>query len=85
MKRKGFFRAALRGLLKSLPLGNVADEIIQNTKANIESEILENGTQSVKQPHDWISITVQFIGIAAIIYAFLSKQITIDQFIDLLK
>lgn len=85
MKRKGFLKAVLRGALKSLPFGNVVDEVIQNTKSNIESEILENGLPSKEIPHNWISITIQFIGIAAIIYAFLNKQITIEQLIDLIN
>ncbi len=84
MKRKGFLKAALRGALKSLPFGNVVDEIIQNTKANIESEILEGGIETVKEPHNWVSITTQFIIIAAIVYAFITKQIDIETLVKFL-
>lgn len=83
MKRKGFLKAALRGMLKSLPFGNVVDEIIQNTKANIETEV--NKGQEVNEPHNWVSIGTQVLIIGCIVYAFASKQITIDELVNLLK
>lgn len=83
--KKGFFKKiaapVLRGLLKSVPFGGIAVEAVNNIKTEFDN------TKQIEDkplPHNWISITVQLLALLAIVYAFVSKQITIDQFIDLL-
>jgi tRNA(Arg) A34 adenosine deaminase TadA len=83
--KKGFFKKVaapvLRGLLKSVPFGSVVVESVKNIKTEFDN------TKTVEDkplPHNWLSITVQVICLLGIVYAFVSKQITIEQFIDLL-
>jgi len=84
MKNKFFKKVAapvLRGLLKSVPFGGVFVESVKNIKTEFDN------TKTVEDkplPHNWISITVQLLALLAIVYAFVSKQITIEQFIDFL-
>ena len=71
-----FVKPVVRGAIKSLPLGNVAVEIAGNIKAN------KNETA---KPHNWKSIVTQVIVIGAIVYAFATHLITLDQLIGYLK
>ena len=76
--KKGFFKellkSAFRGGIKSLPGGNVVTEIITNIKA----------AKDAAKPHNWYSIAMQVLCIGAIIYAFVSKTITIDELLGYL-
>lgn len=58
-----------RGVVKTIPFGTVIVEVTEN--------LLKK--EDKKKPHHYLSIVIQFIVIAAIVYAFLSKQITIEQ------
>ena len=58
-----------RGLIKCNPFGAALVEGIENIKA----------PKDEKLPHRWVSIAVQLIGTACIVYAFATKQITVDQ------
>ena len=69
-----FLKPVLRGAVKSLPGGNVITEVVDNIKAQKEDK-----------PHNWYSITIQVLCIAAIIYAFVSKSITIEDFLRLIN
>lgn len=71
-------KPVFRGVVKSLPLGNVAIEIFDNVK----KEVKENTTP---KQHSYISIFIQLVCIALIIYAFSTKQITIEQVLQLLN
>ena len=83
--KKGFFKKVatpvLRGLLKSVPFGGIVVESVKNIKTEIDN------TKTIEDkplPHNWISILVQLLALLGIVYAFVSKQITIEQFIELL-
>ncbi len=81
MKNKGTIKAIFRGILKSLPFGNVVTEVVQNIQnkdALVTEEIPATG-------HNWVSITTQAVIVSIIVYAFYTKQITIDQVIEYLK
>jgi xanthine/uracil permease len=72
---KNILAPIVRGAVKTIPGGGIAVELIQNIgKENQE-----------KKPHHWLSITIQILGIAAIIYAFLTKAITVEAFIELIN
>jgi hypothetical protein len=71
-----FLKPILRGAIKSLPFGNAVVEIGESIK-----ETVDNNAKDSAKPltHNWLSIAVQIIGIAVIIYAFFTKAITIEQ------
>ena len=80
MKNKGFLKAIFRGAIKSIPGGNVITEILGNIKVGKDNA--DPNTKSVPLPHNYYSIAMQVIGTGAIIYAFATKMITLN---DLLK
>jgi hypothetical protein len=71
-----FIKPLFRGVIKSLPFGNVAIEIGDNIKKETTGE---------PKNHNWVSITIQLLLIGAIVWALLTKQITIETFIDLVN
>lgn len=88
-KRKGIFRAVLRGIVKSIPLGNVIVETVENFTAKplIEQSTDEqiNTIAQTDKPHNWVSVTIQLLIVGAIVYAFTTKQIDINKLIELLS
>jgi len=89
-----FLGTILRAGVKSVPVGNVIVEAIENRKAlkKIKSEGWLEGELKLKtvdglptKPHNWISIAIQLIITGSVIYAFFTKQITIDKLIELLN
>lgn len=81
-KLKRFFKrvfqsAIVKGVVKSFPFGGVIYEIADEVK-NQKNE--EN-----KKASNWFSITVTVLCLVGIIYAFITKQITIENMIELLK
>ena len=87
--RKGILKAIFRGVVKSFPIGNVIVETIQNYKAkpllNVEPSEQAEIVNKTEKPHNWVSIAVQLLITAGIVYAFATKQITIDKLIELLN
>ena len=85
---ENFIKPILRGTIKSLPFGNAIIEATDNIKS--EMTISKGGTpkrakiigSEVKAPFNWISILIQTALVAVIIYAFVTKQITIEQVIQ---
>lgn len=81
IKLQRFFRNVIkpliRGVVKSLPLGNVAIEVADNVSA----QQAENREIS----HSWVSIVIQLICICILLYSFFTKQINSDDFINLSK
>ena len=74
-----FLKPILRGAIKSLPFGNAVVEIGESIKETVDN----NAKHSAKPlTHNWLSIAVQIIGIAVIIYAFFTKAITIEQVLE---
>jgi hypothetical protein len=71
---RNYIAPFVRGVAKTIPGGGIAVELIQNI-----------GKEREEKPHHWLSITIQCIGISAIIYAFYTKAITIDIFLELLN
>jgi hypothetical protein len=71
-----FLKAIFRGFLKSVPFGNVAVEIADNVTAN---------SGDAEKPHHYMSIIIQVICLAAVIYAFITKQITVEDLLRLLN
>lgn len=61
-------KPVIRGAIKSLPMGNVITEVIANAKDNT----------GVK-PHNWVSIGIQFLCVGAIVYAFATHAISLDE------
>jgi len=86
--KKGFLKAVFRGLVKSVPLGNTLIEIADNYKSkpilNIDSEEQKKVFENIEKPHDWTSIIIQVIITSSIIYAFVTKQISIEKLIELI-
>ena len=74
-----FLKPILRGAIKSLLFGNAVVEISESIK-----ETVDNNAKDSAKPltHNWLSIAVQIIGIAVIIYAFFTKAITIEQVLE---
>ena len=78
---KGVFKNPLiRGGLKTTPGGSFAYELAENVKYWIKKKRGEN--VSDKAPHSAISLIAQLVLLSLIVYAFVTKQLTID---DLLK
>lgn len=63
----------IRGTIKSLPFGNLVYEIAENVKNAKSPEKKENGL-----PHSAVSLLAQLVFLSFIIYAFVTKQISID-------
>lgn len=84
--KKGILKAILRGILKSVPIGNTIVETVENFKAKTNAEIESGGeVGKVEKPHNWISILTQLTVIGVIVWAFVTKQITIEQLINFLS
>ena len=82
-KKPGLFRRVfgnpvVRGVLKSLPVGNLAYEIADTIKAAKDPARAEGD----KLPHSPISMFLQAVTLLLILYAFFTHQISID---DVLK
>lgn len=86
--KKGIFKEVikpvLRGVAKSLPLGNVVFETIKNVRTEIENK-KDSVNQPKELPHNWLSIAIQMICVAGIVYALVTKQIDVIKFLELLK
>ncbi len=89
---KNIIKPFLRGALKSLPFGGAVVELSDNIKAEIalnknevpaRGSIDENG--QMKAPHNWGTIIVNIIIAGVIVYAFVTKSITIDEVINFLN
>lgn len=76
MKIRNIFRNVIkpifRAVVKSLPGGNVVIEAADKIKSEISV-------------HQWVSIVTQFICTGLIVYAFITKQITIDEVIEFIN
>ena len=79
-----FVAPVLRCVLKSVPFGGIVVESINNIKTEIENKNTTDVSEAKDLPHNWISITVQILCLIGIVYAFISKQITIEQFLEYL-
>lgn len=82
MKKTGFFGALIRGGLKTIPGIGPIVELIKNVKAERFNK--DNPGAEKDLPHNYWSITIQVLGIAAIIYAFVTHAITIDDLLRLI-
>jgi len=74
-KMKEKLKAILRGLVKSVPIGNVLVETIENKKAPTSED----------KPHNWLSILAQIGGILIIFYMSYKKELPIEQMLELLR
>lgn len=72
MKNKllNIVKAAGRGVIKSIPGGNVAIEVVNSIKG--------------EKKHNYWSIITQALCVGAIVYAFATKLITLDDLLRLL-
>lgn len=86
--KKGFIKniaaPVFRGILKSVPFGGIIVEGVTNIKSEFENKNKTDVSEDKTLPHNWISILVQLLCVIGIAYAFITKQITIEQFLDLL-
>ena len=86
--KKGIFKNILapvvRGVLKSVPFGSVVVEATKNIQTEIQNK-KDDINQPKELPHNWISIAIQMITVAGIVYALLNKQIDINTFLSLMK
>lgn len=93
--KKGFFKRLIksivqspivRGVVKSLPGGNLLYEVGENVVGNVVNEIAKSKEIKPRdiKPHNWVSMAVQFICISLILYAFFTHQITIKDVLHLL-
>lgn len=89
-EKKSFIKTFLtigRGVLKSLPIGNILVELSQNKKAKLLAEPIkdENGNEIKPElPHNYISIIIQILCVTAIVYAFVTEKIDIHKLLNLL-
>ena len=81
----------VRGVLKSVPFGGVIVEIADNVKAEkalqrneIPKRLVIEGNEK-KLPHNWASIIFQLLTAGIIVYAFVTKQITISDVLNYSK
>jgi len=74
---KNIVAPVVRGALKTVPGGGIAVEVVNNY-------LHEKTEEAPVKPHNYLSIAVQVIGIAAIVWAFYTKAITIEQLLSLL-
>lgn len=81
---KNIFAPVLRGVVKSLPFGSVIVETATNIQTEIQNKNTTDVSESKELPHNWVSIAVQLLALIGIVYAFVSKQITIETFLSLL-
>ena len=93
------FKTILRAIVKSFPIGNAISEAVRNWKAQktlntgeINKDVLlklspdetkDLGNAKETTPHDWLSIAIQVLFTACILYAFFTKQITAEKLIEL--
>lgn len=95
--KKGFLKRLLlgvvrspvvRGLVKSLPFGNVAYEVGENiigaTVQQSKDGALDNANATSGKPHSAISLICQIAVLGLIVWAFITKQITIEEVLNLL-
>lgn len=69
----------LRGLFKSIPVGNPVSEIWQNL---VQMKENSSGTAAVKPlPHKWLSIAAQLVGLGVIAYSMFTHNGTVNQII----
>ncbi len=74
-------RPIIRGVLKSIPILNPVIEIIENFK---NDAVTKNEGLEIKK-HNYLSILFQLICVGAVVYAFATKQITVDDVLKLLN
>lgn len=67
----------IRGTIKSLPVGNLIYEIVDNIKHYKDPDKAKNPA-----PHSAISLAAQIVFLCLIIYAFATHQLTIDQVLN---
>lgn len=80
-KLKEFVKPIIRGAVKTIPFGNLAVEV----GTSIKESIVNKKTDSSKPlTHDWKSMLIQVVGLAAIVYCFYTKTITIDQLLSMI-
>jgi hypothetical protein len=74
----GIFGSPLvRGVVKTLPFGNFIYEAAENVK---------HARAGAETPHHKLSLFIQFVLLVLIVYAFVTKQLTVEQvlyYIDL--
>lgn len=78
MRNKKILGAIVRGALKSVPIGGVAVEAFNNIKHELRYGDIK------EKPHNWLSIIIQLIITASIVYAFVTHRIEVDELIRLL-
>lgn len=78
---KNIIAPVVRGALQTIPGGGVIVQAGRNISHELNAE-KEPGTQ---RPHNYLSIAVQVIGVACVVYAFTTKAITIEQVLELVK
>lgn len=90
--KKGFFKKLLggifkspivRGLIKSLPFGNVGYEVAENIIGETVNQNKADDKDNAK-PHSAISLICQIVVLVLIVWAFFTKQITIEDVLNML-
>ena len=74
---KNIVSPLIRGAVQTLPGGGIAVQAMRN----ITHEM--NPVKEGEPPHNYLSIAVQIAGIVAILWAFYTKSITIEQVLSL--
>lgn len=77
---KGLFGVPLvRGVIKSLPFGNLVYEVGENIVSNLNNE---SNINKIKKPHSAISILAQIVFLSLIVWAFASGKIDVATIFD---
>ncbi len=76
----GIFKSPLtRGIIKSLPFGNIVYEVGNNISHSLNEE-----KRDTSKPHSAISILAQIVFLSLIVYAFYTKQISIETILQMI-
>lgn len=71
-----FLKPVVRGAVKTLPLGGAVIELVDNITKEFKGD---------KKKHSYASILIQLTGLGLIVYAFVTKQVTIEDVLQLLN
>lgn len=70
-----FLAGFAKGAARSIPVGNAIMDGIENIASKKDD----------KAPHRWPAIVAEIVFVGLISYAFITKMITVDQLINVLK
>ena len=88
-----FIKPILRGTIKALPFGTPIIETIDNIKSEIKiskgeipKRVQLNGSMDKPlAPHNWTSVIINLMFVTIIVYAFVTKTITVSEVLNYIR